>query len=82
MTARYIDRATLDHQLDELEARLPQLIAETEPDHLMDAFAGIADEMLEHASAEDCGHVDTRINRILHEAGLVPGDDEEPCDDA
>lgn len=79
---RYLDRATLDRQLDELQAQLPQLIAGTEPEHVMDAFAGIADEILERASAEDCRHVDARINCMLHEAGLVPGDDEEPCDDA
>jgi hypothetical protein len=78
----YLDRATLDRQLDELQAHLPQLIAETDPDHLMDAFAGIADEILEYASEEDCQHVDARVNCMLHEAGLVPGDDEEPCDDA
>jgi hypothetical protein len=78
----YLDRATLDRQLDELQAQLPQLIAETEPEHLMDAFAGIADEILERASPEDCRHVDARINCMLHEAGLVPGDDGEPCDDA
>ena len=77
-----LDRATLDHQLDELEASLPALIAETRAEDVMEAFAGIADEILERASPEDCRHVDGRINCILHQAGLVPGDEDEPCDDA
>jgi len=77
-----LDRATLDRQLDELEASLPALIAETRPEDVMEAFAGIADQILEHASAEDCRHVDARISCMLHQAGLVPGDESEPCDDS
>lgn len=76
------DRFTLDRRLDELEAQLPSLIAETSPESLMDAFAGIADRIRESAGPEDLAHVDARIDCILHKAGLVPGDDEEPCDDA
>jgi hypothetical protein len=76
----HLDRTTLDHQLDELEARLPGLIAETEPDRLLEAFTGIADEILHRASPDDCPHVDARIACMLHKAGLVPGDEEEPCD--
>jgi hypothetical protein len=77
---RHLDRATLDHQLDQLAAHLPELIADTEPERLMRTFNGIADEILERAAPEDCPHVDARINCMLHEAGLVPGDDDEPCD--
>ncbi|WP_298580630.1 hypothetical protein [uncultured Luteimonas sp.] len=76
------DRATIDRRLAELEAQLPTLIAETSPESLIDAFAGIADEIRESAAPADLAHVDARIHCMLHEAGLVPGDEDEPCDDA
>ena len=74
------DRATLDSRLDELEAGLPKLIRRTKPWCLIDAFAGIADEIRESAGPEDLPHVDARIDCLLHKAGLVPGDPAEPCD--
>lgn len=76
----FLDRAILDRQLDELEASLPQLIAETEPENVLEVFAAVADEILWYASPEDCRHVDGRIDCMLHKAGLVPGDPDEPCD--
>lgn len=77
-----LDRPTLDRQLDELEAHLPTLIAETEPECVLEAFAVYANDILDSASAEDCRHVDARLDCMLHKAGLVPGDEDEPCDDA
>lgn len=76
------DRATLDRRLDELAAHMPQLLAETRVEDQMEAFAGIADEIRESAAPADLPHVDSRLSCILHETGLIPGDDGEPCDDA
>src|SRR5690606_4661163 len=66
MTATHPSRATLDRQLDELEANLPTLIGETEPECVLEAFAVYANDILDSASAEDCRHVDARLDCILH----------------
>lgn len=71
-------RAELDAELDALEAGLPALLAETQPEDQMEAFAGIADEIREQASIEDADHVWGRLQCMLRDAGLIPGDD-EPC---
>jgi hypothetical protein len=46
----------------------------------MEAFAGNADEIMEAAAPEDRTHVWNRLQCILRDAGLIPGDD-EPCAD-
>lgn len=73
-----LTREELDEQLDELAACVPQMMAETEESSHSDAFAGIADELLERTSAEDRPHVWSRLQCILRDNGLIPGD-EEPC---
>jgi hypothetical protein len=50
------------------------------PEDLMEAFAGEADPIRDEAAAEDLPHVDSRLQCMLRDAGLVPGDD-EPCSD-
>ena len=76
------DRDWLDRHLDELARRVPRIVESTPPEHLMDEFAGCADVIHDAAKPEDLAHVDARLDCILHEAGLVPGDEAEPCDDA
>lgn len=71
-------RAELDAELDALEAGLPALLAETRPDDQLEAFAGVADEIREQAGPEDEAHVWSRLQCMLRDAGLIPGD-EEPC---
>lgn len=73
-----LTREELDERLDELAGYVPQMMAETDEASHMDAFAGIADEIREQASEEDRAHVWTRLQCILRDSGLIPGD-EEPC---
>ncbi len=72
-------RDQLDARIARLRERIPEVLAAAEKDQ-MDAFAGIADEILEDASDADREHAWSQIQCILREAGLIPGD-EEPCDD-
>lgn len=73
-------RAELDAELDELEQWMPTMLAETDEASQMDAFAGRA-ELIEEATAPiDREHVWNRLQCILRDAGLIPGDD-EPCSD-
>lgn len=72
-------RAELDRELDSLAALMSRCIDE-DPDnpHLIDEFAGVADEITAAAGEDDREHVWTRLQCILRDAGLIPGDD-EPC---
>ncbi|MCD9046808.1 hypothetical protein [Luteimonas sp. MHLX1A] len=74
-------RSQLDQELDDLAAHTQKRVEE-DPDSpfLIDEFAGVADEILEAASDEDHDHVWSRMQCILRDNGLIPGDD-EPCDD-
>lgn len=73
-------RPELDTELAELEAWMPTMQAETEDDWQLEAFAGRADEILDATAAADHEHVWSRLQCILRDAGLIPGDD-EPCSD-
>ena len=73
-----LTRPILDQKLDALAAAMPQMMADTDEASKMDAFAGIADEIQEAASDEDRDHVWSRLQCILRDNGLIPGD-EEPC---
>ena len=75
------DRATLTDRLAKLEAYMPEMIESTRPEDHLEAFAAYADEIRESAGPDDLAWVDHRLNCILHESGLIPGDD-EPCDPA
>lgn len=64
-------------RIEALRAQIPEILAADEKDQ-MDAFAGIADEILEDARDEDREQVWSQLQCILRDAGLIPGD-EEPC---
>jgi hypothetical protein len=66
-------RLELDAALDDLERRLPDLIAE-HPDSadFWPEFAGIADEITDSAGAVDFDQVHARIDAILRAHGLAP----------
>ena len=73
-----VDLAALEAQVSALRTRMPEILAMDEADQ-MEAFAGIADEILEGAG-EHREHIWSELQCILRDAGLVPGDD-EPCSD-
>jgi len=70
--------AELDMALDELAGSLPGQLADVRPDDHSDAFAGLADGILEATPPEHHDHVWGRLQCIQRDAGLIPGDD-EPC---
>lgn len=71
-------REQLDQRVETLRQHMPEILAMEEKDQ-MEAFAGIADEILDAAGPEH-DHVWSQLQCILRDAGLVPGDD-EPCAD-
>lgn len=81
-TTRPPDRAWLDRHLDELERRISRMVETIPPEYVMEEFAGYADVIRAAAPSEHLPHVDARIDCMLHKAGLVSGDEGEPCDDA
>ena len=66
----------------ELARRVPRMAELTPPKHVMEEFACYADVIRDAAKPDDQAHVDARIDCILHKAGLIPGEEEEACDDA
>ena len=70
----------LDKELDLLAAWVPQMLLETDEASQMDAFAGRADLITDATPAEHHDHVWSRLQCILRDNGLIPGD-EEPCSD-
>lgn len=73
-----VDLGALEARVSELRGQMPEILAMEEKDQ-MEAFAGIADEILEDAG-EHREHIWSELQCILRDAGLVPGD-EEPCSD-
>lgn len=73
-------RAELDIALDVLEQDLPTILEGVRPEDWLEAFAAEADPIRDAAGVEDLRHVDSRLQCILRDAGLIPGDD-EPCSD-
>ena len=71
-------REQLDARMDALALSMPKMLADTSECCQMDAFAAEADEIREDAGGEDQAHVWARLQCILRDAGLIPGDD-EPC---
>jgi len=67
--------------LDALEAKLPQM-SEQYPDDgdLLEAFAGEADCIESAAPDADHDYVRGRLDCMLRNAGLIPGEEEgSPC---
>lgn len=76
-----LSRPELEQRLNALEKQMPALL-EANPDDadFWPAFAGIAEDIEESASAADSEFVRARIDCILGAAGLIPSDNEgEEC---
>ena len=73
-------RAQLDADLARLEAMLPRLIEDTRSEDVLEVFAGEAEPIRDRAGQDDAAHVNNRLQCMLRDAGLIPGDD-EPCSD-
>lgn len=71
-------REELDRDLDALAAWVPGMLADTDEASQMEAFAGVADEISEHAGPDDQAHVWGRLQKILADNCMVPAD-EGPC---
>jgi len=72
----------VDAELQRLERRLPELIAECEEadGDALEAFAAEAECLVEHAPAEHLEHIHATISCMLASAGLIPGENEgESC---
>lgn len=79
------DPATLS-ALEDLESWLPKLIekhmisGDLQEGAFFSEFAGIADVIVASAPAEQRGWADGRVQCMLKNAELIPGEDEgEPC---
>ncbi len=75
--AALVDLAELEARVASLRNHMPEILAMDEADQ-MEAFAGVADQILEDAG-EHREHIWSELQCILRDAGLIPGDD-EPCD--
>lgn len=73
-------REQIDAELARLERRLKDLPEECHPDEVLEAFAGEAECLIEHAPADQVEHIHAMISCMLAAAGLIPGDNEgESC---
>lgn len=77
-TESKLSRSDLDAELDSLAAWVPKMLTETDEHCHMDAFAGHAEGIEARTAHEDHDHYWSRVQCILRENGLIPGDD-EPC---
>lgn len=75
--AALVDLAELEARVASLRSHMPEILAMDEADQ-MEAFAGVADQILEDAGKHR-EHIWSELQCILRDAGLIPGDD-EPCD--
>lgn len=71
-------RVELDAELAKFERHVIQMVDECPECDLMDAIAGEAEVIEDAAAPAELAHVHSRIQCILRDAGLIPGD-EEPC---
>lgn len=69
----------LKNALDRLEAQLPNMIRDFDEAHIMDAIAAEVDIIERDVSEEDSTFFKNRLQCMLRDEGLIPGDD-EPCD--
>lgn len=70
----------LTQALDKLASGLEEMVRDYPDSDLMDAFAGQAEVIEARAADEDLPFFRTRVQCMLRDAGLIPGD-EEPCDE-
>ena len=73
-------REELDARINALAIATADMITNNPDGDLMGAFAGVAEEIEEDAGPDDRAHVWSKLQCILRDNGLIPGDD-EPCDD-
>jgi len=71
-------RTELDCSLDKLETALPGMIEQYDEAKLMDAFSGEMEMIEEDTAVGDSGHLFSRTQCMLRNAGLIPSDD-DPC---
>lgn len=69
-------RTELDAMLDDLEVRLPRLLAACEKDDMQECFSQEAGAIDKQASEEDRPYVWGRLNHLQGCAGLIPTDEE------
>ena len=72
-------RSELDALVDDLGQQLPDLIDSGRPD-LMEAFSDRSNAILALADPADRDQVWSKLQCLLRDAGLIPGDG-EPCSD-
>jgi hypothetical protein len=73
-------RDQIDAELARLDRRLKDLPEECHPDEILEAFAGEAECLIEHAPPDQVEHIHATIGCMLAVAGLIPGDNEsEEC---
>lgn len=71
----------VDAQLDALESKLDRLLKEYPNDaDFWNAFAGETEAILKAATAQYADYAQGRIDCMLKNTGMIPGEDEgEPC---
>lgn len=67
--------------LERLEALLPDLLHRHAPSIVLDAFTKEVEAVEVHVHDEDQSHFRHRVQCMLRDAGLIPGDG-EPCGSA
>lgn len=76
--SRHLPRDLIDEKIDALAKAMATLMRETDEASRIDAFAGLADEILEATCPEDQAHAFDRLQRVLADNGLV-ADVSEGC---
>ena len=70
-----MSRAQVESMLDGLEAALPGLLERYDtPEMFWPIFSGEADVIKEGCKPEDAEHVRGRIDCMLRNAGMIPGE--------
>lgn len=70
------NRAELDAILDDLEARMPGLLADCKKEDMQDCFTRETDAIDAQTREEDQAHVWGRLQHIQGCNGLIPTDEE------
>ncbi|WP_313222280.1 hypothetical protein [Pseudoxanthomonas mexicana] len=66
----------LDDALNGLQQSIKTVLSRCDPEHHSDAFAGLADAIMDDTPPNHHDHVWSRLQCIQRDAGLIPGDDE------
>lgn len=71
-----LNRSELDDEIAKLAASMPSMLETTNESSHMDAFAGQADQIRARASDQDQDYLWSRLQCILRDNEMLPGDDE------